>query len=315
MKGLYVLILTALFCLGCSSAHKNAGEKQLKTSAENISATLNYLASDELKGRETGSAENRKAADFLAQKLKENNIKPYFTTYFDTLSTVKNSWNVVGALSGTSESLKNEIIVLGAHYDHIGILPAVAGDSIANGANDNASGSAILLELARNLSLKADNKRTVLIAFFTGEEKGFLGAEHLAKRLKNNGVNVVAMLNFEMLGVPMKKEYMTYTTGYNLSNLAEKTAELSTKNVIGNWQDSDRYQLFKRSDNYPFYQIFKIPSHTISSFDYQNFEYYHHVKDEAEAMDIGFMTNLTDELIPIVSKLINLPAGELRITE
>lgn len=308
-----ILIGFAWAMLSCSSVYKSAEGEKPRASLENISHTLNYLSSDDLQGRFTGSKGNRQAAQFLSQKLQEYTIKPYFNSYHDTLENVKNSWNVVGVIPGTADELKKEVVVLGAHYDHIGIRPAVDGDTIANGANDNASGSAVLLELARNIKLQNHNERTILIVFFTGEEKGLWGSEHLAKRLKNNNVDVVAMLNFEMIGVPMEKDYMTYMTGYDLSNLADKIVDSSTKKVIGNWKNSEKYQLFKRSDNYPFYRIFEIPSHTISSFDYQNFEYYHHVKDEADKLDVSFMTNLTNELLPIIGKLVNLPAEELSI--
>ncbi|TDS65350.1 M20/M25/M40 family metallo-hydrolase [Myroides indicus] len=308
-----IFVWFALAVLSCSSVCKNAETEKPKASIENISQTINYLSSDNLQGRATGTEGNRQAAEFLSNKLKDYAIKPYYKSYNDTLENIKNSWNIVGVIPGTADDLKKEVIVLGAHYDHIGIRPAVDGDTIANGANDNASGSAVLLELARNIKLQNKNKRTVLIVFFTGEEKGLLGSEHLAKKLKIDEVDLVAMLNFEMLGVPMKREYMAYLTGYDLSNIGDKITDLSVKNVIGNWEDSDKYQLFKRSDNYPFYRIFRVPSHTISSFDYQNFEYYHHVKDEAEKVDLSFMTNLTNELIPIIGKLVNLPTKELSI--
>ena len=101
---------------------------------------MQYLASDELEGRDSGSEGIEKAALYLQNQFKENGIKPYFSTYFDTLSNYKDvSYNVVGYIEGKDKKLKNEFVILGAHYDHIGITPEVNGeDKINNGANDNA---------------------------------------------------------------------------------------------------------------------------------------------------------------------------------
>jgi len=255
---------------------------------------------------------NVKAANYLADALQEYGIKPYYENYEDTLIDVENTWNVVGVIPGKDPKLKKEIVVLGAHYDHIGIQKPIAGDSIANGANDNASGVSILLELARNLA-KKEMKRTVLVCFFTAEELGLLGSKHLAHRLKQEEANVVLMLNFEMLGVSMKREYVTFITGYDQSNLATKINEIAGENLAGRFEDAEKMQLFMRSDNYPFYSVFNIPSQTFSSSDFDNFVYYHHVKDEADLMDVPFMTALTNKFVPVVEKLINLPSGEIRL--
>lgn len=303
--------LVGLLLVGCSTM-KSSSTELVRADKERISNTLYYLASDELEGRDTGAEGNRKAASFLSEHLAGYGISPFFTSYNDTLSNVNNSWNVVGVIPGNDKFLKDEVVVLGAHFDHIGIQKAIDGDSIANGANDNAAGSAIMLELARNLT-KMDNKRTILVAFFTGEEKGLWGSKHLAKRLKSENVNVVSMLNFEMLGLAMKRDYMTYLTGYDVSNLAEKLNELAGEPLVGKLEKAEEFKLFKRSDNYPFYLEFKIPSQSFSSFDFENYEYYHHVKDEAQFMDLDFMTLFTNKLIPVVSKLVNLPAGDIRL--
>ncbi|WP_413511383.1 M20/M25/M40 family metallo-hydrolase [Myroides odoratus] len=308
----YLSFLLAILAASCSVATTTYNEPKNDGSADRIKTTLDYLASDELLGRDSGHEGNVKAANYLANALREYGIKPYSENYEDKLLEVENTWNVVGVIPGQDPKLKNEIVVLGAHYDHIGIQKPIAGDSIANGANDNASGVSILLELARNLT-KKEMKRTVLICFFTAEELGLLGSKHLANRLKQEEANVVLMLNFEMLGVPMKREYVTFLTGYDQSNLATKINEIAGENLAGRFEDAEKMQLFMRSDNYPFYSAFKIPSQTFSSSDFDNFKYYHHVKDEAHLMDIPFMTALTNKFVPVVEKLINLPSGEIRL--
>src|SRR5699024_3378865 len=155
---------------------------------------------------------------------------------------------IVAYKEGTDKTLKNEVIILGAHYDHIGIIQPRKGDSIANGANDDASGTAVVLELAKTLAIK-DTKRSLLFVLFSAEEKGLIGSRHLAKRLKKAPFSPVLMLNFEMLGVPMQTtDYDAYVTGYKKSNLASIFNNFAERKVLGYWKDEDRYQVFKRSD-------------------------------------------------------------------
>ena len=115
-----------------------------------IGKIMNFLASDELQGRDSGSEGIAKAADYIEGIFKVNGIKPYFENFRDTLSNFNEpAYNMVGMIEGTDSELKNEFIILGAHYDHIGRIEAKDGDDIANGANDNASGTTTVLELAR----------------------------------------------------------------------------------------------------------------------------------------------------------------------
>lgn len=312
IKKICFSLFVATLVTSCGLSSKVSNHTQTGVSASHIQTTLHYLASDELLGRDTGKEGNIQAANYLANELEKYGIQPYFDVYEDRLDEVENTWNVVGVIPGQDPALKQELVVLGAHYDHIGIQPAVKGDSIANGANDNASGVSILLELARNLAQK-DVKRTVVVCFFTGEELGLLGSKHLANRLKEEEAKVVLMLNFEMLGVPMQRDYVTFITGYDQSNLAAKINEIAGENLAGRFEEAEAMQLFMRSDNYPFYLAYKIPSQTFSSSDFENFKYYHHVKDEAHLMDVTFMTELTKKFVPVVEKLINLPSGEIRL--
>ena len=308
----YLILFIGVFLFSSSNFAQNVNDRSGLASVKNIQTSLNYLASDKLMGRDAQSEGIEKAAIYLLTELKEYAIKPYFSTYKDTVLSIENTWNIVGVIPGTDHNLKNELVVLGAHYDHIGIIKTIDGDSIANGANDNATGVSILLELARILKQKK-LKRTTLICFFAAEEKGLIGSEHLVKRLKDDKVNVVLMLNFEMLGVPMNRSYSMYLTGYEKSNLADKINEIAKEKLVGKLDEAEKMGLFMRSDNYPFYKEFNIPSQTFSSFDFINFNYYHHVKDEVYLMDIEFMTSLTNKLLPVVKKMINFPPGEIRL--
>lgn len=301
------LVFGLLFIISCKTTSTT-----YTANKSEVSKTLSYLTSDVLQGRDTGSEGIEKAAVFLENQLEANGIKPYFSTYRDTLTTTRAiAYNIVGKIEGTDPELKKEYLLIGAHYDHIGIVQTVHGDSIANGANDNASGVTMVSEIAKALS-KEKLKRSVLIVYFSAEEKGLLGAKHLANKLKNDNFNLYAMLNFEMMGVPMKRSYTTYLTGYKTSNMAERmNAYANNPNLVGYFERGEQMGLFNASDNAPFYQVFKVPAQTICTFDFENFEYYHHVKDEYGQMDINHMTKLTNELIPVVTKMVNAPKGDI----
>lgn len=300
--------------VACKSV-QNIDVSDYQVKEADVAKTLQYLASDELEGRDSGSEGIEKAALYLQNQFKENGIKPYFSTYFDTLSNYKDvSYNVVGYIEGKDKKLKNEFVILGAHYDHIGITPEVNGeDKINNGANDNASGTTVLSEVTKYLAASKNNKRSVLIVYFSAEEKGLLGSKHLAEKLKNQGINVYTMLNFEMVGVPMKYDFDVFITGYDFSNMMAKLNEYAGSNLVGKSDMAEKYDLFKASDNYPFYKQFGIPSHTVSAFDFSNFEYYHHPKDEFQVMDTRFMTSIAQKMLPVVTKMINAETREIKV--
>ena len=284
-------------------------------SETSVRESLEYLASNELRGRETGSEGIEKAAIYIENIFANNNVKPYFETYRDSFETGgKTGYNMVGFLEGNDPVLKNEFIILGAHYDHIGLGKVVNGDSIANGANDNAAGTVGVLELAKHFAKINDNKRSFLFVLFSAEEMGLKGSKHLAKRLNSEGLDLYAMVNFEMIGIPMKdKNYLAYLTGYENSNFAEKFNEYSGSKILGFLPQAKEYNLFQRSDNYPFFQEFKVPAQTISTFDFTNYDYYHHVSDEAEKVDFSHISNLIQNVIPGLYKMGNTSEKEIKL--
>lgn len=292
-----------------------AESKKDFSTAGDVGALMDYLASDELQGRETGSEGIEKAARFISNRFEHDHIAPYFSTYRDTLPGYETgvAFNIVGVLPGIDPKLSKEIVVVGAHYDHIGQLSKVNGDSIANGANDNASGTAVVLELARYFGLSNSNKRTIIFALFTAEEKGLLGSKHLAERLKSENIDLYAMLNFEMVGVPMiGKDHALYLTGYEQSNLADISNRYAGKKLVGFLPKAKEYNLFRRSDNAAFHDVFNVPSQTYSSFDFTNFDEYHKVGDENSKMDYSHMAKMVNEIIPMVKGIINSPIKELK---
>lgn len=287
----------------------------LATSSE-LKDIVSYLASDELKGRDTGSEGLEKAAVYIENHFKENGIKPYFKTFRDSFNVKGvDAYNIVGFIEGNDAKLKNEIIIIGAHYDHIGSAKKVGDDSIANGANDNAAGTSAVLELAEYFASTKQNKRSILIALFSAEEKGLIGSKHLATRLKAQNIDLYTMLNFEMIGVPFTdRPYVAFITGYDKSNLSTKINEYTNSNFTGYSEVSNKYNLFKQSDNYAFYLEFNLPCHTISSCDLSNYDYYHHVDDEADKLDYNHMASLINKVIPAIEKMCNTPTKEIKLT-
>lgn len=281
----------------------------------NISKTLKYLTSDELEGRDSGSKGIEKASIYLENLLKENGIKPYFKTYRDTLSNFdKTSYNIVGYIEGTDPVLKNEFVIIGAHYDHIGKISAVNGDNIANGANDNAAGTTSVSEVAKYFAQAKSNKRSLLFVFFSAEEKGLLGSNHLAAKLKQQNMNLYFMFNYEMVGVPMQnRDMLMYITGFGKSNMATKMNEYSGDKLVGYLPVETKYMLFRASDNFPFYDEFNVPAQTVSTFDFENFDFYHQPDDEFELMNTTHITTVVNKTIPVLEKMINAPTKEIKL--
>lgn len=289
--------------------------KNTFTDAERIGEMMNYLASNDMKGREAGSEGIEMAAKYIESYFKSYGLKPYFETYRDTLSNFKKpSYNIVGMVEGNDPDLKDEFILIGAHYDHIGTIKPENGDYIANGANDNASGTTSVLEMARYFGTQKTNKRSLIFALFSAEEKGLLGSKHLAKKLKEEDLNLYTMLNFEMTGVPLKgKDYFVYITGYEMSNLAEVSNKYADENLVGFLPTAKEFNLYQRSDNYPFHQEFGVPSHTFCTFDFTNFNHYHKVGDENSLMDFDHMATLVNKTIPVIEGIANALSQEIKL--
>lgn len=317
-------ILLLLIVLASCSVNKKAsdGKDGMSASSEkvtisktSIQKSMEYLASDELEGRATGSQGIEKAAVYIEKFFKKNNIKPYFETYRDTFKLEEIiGYNVVGVVEGNDPKLKNEYIILGGHYDHIGFGKEVNGDKIANGANDDASGTIAAMEFAKYFAQTKTNKRSILVTLYAAEEMGLKGSAHLAKRLKEKGMNAYTMINFEMIGVPRASDVsMAYMSGYDRSNFAGTLNKYAGEEVVGFFPKAKEFNLFMRSDNYPFYNELKIPAHAISTFDFTNFEYYHHVDDEADKMDYEHMTSFMNKMIPALEGMMNAPTKEVKL--
>jgi len=156
--------------------------------------------------------------------------------------------NVVGYWEGHDPELKNELVIIGAHYDHVG----VRGEDVYNGADDNASGTAGVMEIAEAFSHCSDKpKRSVLFIAFTGEEKGFFGSYHYTDHPIFPLENTIAMLNMDMISRNDTNEVAII--GAPTSSDLKAINEEANKN-IGMTLAYDQEQYFMRSDHYPFYR-------------------------------------------------------------
>jgi Zn-dependent M28 family amino/carboxypeptidase len=198
--------------------------------------------------------------------------------------------------------MKKPTILIGAHLDHIGVNEENEEDPIFNGANDNATGSTAVLQIAKFLATKEWNQN-VLVSLFADEEKGLRGAAHLAEQLKQEGVNLSYMVNFEMLGATLTTgENQVYMTGYNLSDMPEKMNAYAPE-FVQFLPEAKQYNLFRRSDNYSFYKIHNIPAQTLSTFDFKNYDYYHKAGDEAEKLDVSNMNQVIITSAYVLAKM------------
>ncbi len=196
--------------------------------------------------------------------------------------------NVVGMLPGKTKP--DEVVVFSGHYDHIGIESPVAGDSIANGADDDASGTTAVIELARYFKKINNNNRTLIFVAFTAEEIGGFGSKYFSEQLDPD--KVVAMFNIEMIGKPSKwGQNFAFITGYERSDFGD----ILQKNLTGTKFEfrPDPYpsqNLFYRSDNATLARL-GVPAHTISTDEIDIDQYYHTVDDEVETLNMKNITS------------------------
>ncbi len=189
-------------------------------SAKRMMNTVKYLASDKLKGRGLGTKELDKAADFIADKFENFGLQPggengtYFQTWDAEVKGKKFQLkNIIAVIPGNDTNLKNEAVVVSAHYDHLGLgWPDVhKGDKnkIHHGADDNASGIAVMLELAKILNTSLKPARTLIFVAFTGEEAGLIGSDYFVNNYKHFPKNkMFANLNFDTVGRLFNKKLL-----------------------------------------------------------------------------------------------------------
>ena len=273
MKKYFIAFCMLVACTGNllaeTHAKKVSAEEKGLASINMISAKahVEFLAADELEGREAGWKSGRIAGNYIAAVLKQMGLKPLFDDYFqpfeayrkerqrpgrlevhpDSIAKFKEFWhqkynmrNVLAKIEGKN---KDEIVIIGAHYDHLGLDPMLDGDKIYNGADDNASGVSAVLQIARAfLATGQQPERTVIFAFWDGEEKGLLGSKYFTQTYADLN-KVKGYLNFDMIGRNNdEKNPQTVTYFYT-----ERTTS------FGEWlkNDVEKYNLQLKPDYRP----------------------------------------------------------------
>jgi Zn-dependent M28 family amino/carboxypeptidase len=301
-----------LFVIGltlCSRAEQSGSRE----SAE-IRGAMEFLASDALQGRGSGSHDELLAAVYLASQLRQIGIGPagdeggYIQNVsgeFNFYREGKKQWNtrnVIGVLQGRDDKLKDEVILLSAHLDHVGMRQPVNGDNIYNGADDDASGCVAVLQLARELALKDKHpKRTVLFVFFGSEETGGQGDQYFLQHPPVPLKNIVANLEFEMIGRPdpAVKPDELWLTGFERSNLGPELAKHGAKLVA---DPHPKQNFFQRSDNYALAKQ-GVVAQTVSSFGLH--PDYHQPSDDLARLDFTHMEKAIHSMLEPVEWLAN----------
>lgn len=212
------------------------------------------------------------------------------------------TWNAMGKISGSDPKLSSEVILLTSHLDHLGVRQNAQGDDkIFNGADDDASGSIAVLELARTLAGGAKPKRTVYFVCFGSEEAGGFGANYFVNNLPFPKEKLVANLEFEMIGRPdskVKPEEL-WLTGYERSNLGAELAKRGAKLVADPHPEQN---FFQRSDNFTLARQ-GIIAHTVSSYGLHTD--YHKATDEIKTIDFVHMTRAINSMVEPINWLVN----------
>ena len=324
MKGIlgHGAFLTALTVLsGCATATRAPEEPSLGIAVADSTAIrrdIAYLASDRLEGRLTGTPGNDSAAAFVARRFAHLKLRAPFPGYlqkFEARSAMdihsptagpRATQNVAGILEGSDPALRDQYIVIGAHHDHLGkssvsALDPDARDAIRNGADDNASGTAAVLELARMLSVSRP-RRSVVFVTFSGEEQGLLGSQYFVQNPPVPLANVVAMLNFDMVGRLKDDGLMIYGT----ATASEMRALIDSANLAAAipLKVSGSGDGFGSSDHSSFYAR-EIP---VLHFFTDLHSDYHRATDDIEKINYSGEARVVDLAFRITKRIDERPA-------
>ena len=277
-----------------------------------VQRLLTGLADDSLEGRGTGARGSAKAARLIATEMRRIGLQPGGDSgYFQRVPVAmmasgrlallpsladrdtvpadrrREAVNVIGILRGSDPVLRDSVILVDAHYDHLGIGRAVNGDSIYNGADDDASGTVAVLEIAHALASGQRPRRTVIFAATTGEEVGLLGTRWYLGHPSLPLANMVANLEIEMIGRPDSAAGgpgRAWLTGFERSTVGNIFTAAGLP-IVADHRPSEHF--FERSDNIAFARA-GIPAHTLSTFNLHSD--YHQPSDDAAHIDYAHVT-------------------------
>lgn len=289
------------------------GSLVAQTQQQRLEKHLYYLASDSLRGRQAGSDDSRKAAAYIENEYRQMGLKPFGSTYRHYFvhaysrsgSTPINPdsadyylshdrtvyCNLVGVIEGSDPALKNEFIVVGGHYDHLG----VRNGEVYNGADDNASGTAAVTEVARQLlARRGELKRSVLICAFDAEEIGLHGSNALAKEMAQLGLigKVKMMMSVDMVGWLKQGKHLSFTGTGTLKDCADMIMEAAAQTGVPVSTRRFESSPFTATDTEPFARR-GVPTLAVTTGLKSP---YHKPGDDPELIDYPGLSQVTDML-------------------
>ena len=286
---------------------------------------LRYLAADAREGRGVGTRGLEEAGTYLATQFRQIGLKPAgtdgyfqpFTISPDAPAAIhtdvggKTIRNVIGVLPGRSSARRGETIVIGAHYDHLGLGGFGALDDpdstgkVHNGADDNASGTTALLEVARRLARRRLD-RTVLFIAFSGEEEGDLGSEYYVKHptAPGGGDSIYAMLNMDMVG-RLRNARLSAT---GAATATEFPALLDSLNRAGG---QPRFDLQASGDGWgpSDHASFYAAKHPVLFFFTGLHADYHRTTDDVDKIDVNGLARVAEFVADVATALANRPGA------
>ena len=294
----YMRRFTAILAVVMALSGIGAGAQNIDSMLVRMEKNVNWIVGDEHNGRKAGSADEKRVAEYLYSQLEKMGVGMLTPEEGDDFFMVQgadtiHSRNVVGMIEGYDPKLKEEYIVIGAHYDHIGtgmtVLDGEGKVQVYPGADDNASGVATLLEVAREISLQHFMfRRSVIIAFFGGNELGTAGSWYFLNRSFPQVEKIVAMINLDMVGRSGRDNRMeVFVAGAN-RELVGMTRQLSGRalSLAPVYTPVD----YVASDHRNFYEK-GIPSVLFTTGMHRD---YHTVRDTPDKLDYPQMGQLVE---------------------
>lgn len=329
-RGVLVLAVLLSACATAPAPMSAPAPVVAMSGADRVRHLIGVLAADSLEGRASGSAGGVKAAEFLAREMRaagvesagdsgffqrfpvalvtrpDGRARPVLATApgADTVPAARrgSDVNVIGRIRGADPVVGDEVVLVTAHYDHVGIGRAVEGDSIYNGADDDASGTAAVIEIARALAREPRPRRTIVFALMAAEEVGLLGTRWYIQHPVAPLERTVANLNIEMIGRPDSSvggAGRAWLTGYERSTMGELLVAGGIDIVA---DGRPQFRFFERSDNIAFARL-GIPAHTLSTYNLHTD--YHRPSDEASRIDAGHTARVIEAATRAVRLLAN----------
>lgn len=266
---------------------------------ERLTKHVYFLASDSLRGRNAGSDDADKAAKYIVQQFEAMGVEPYFKEgYYQPFEKYgTNTYkNIVGIIPGNDPVLKDEYIIIGAHYDHLG----VKNEKVYNGADDNASGTATIIEMARILKGRQSQlKRSVIVVAFDAEEKGLWGSNHLAETLDLSKIKL--MMSIDMVGWLHKGKTLRLNGAATIKDGKKLLKEEAQKMQLDINAYDFETSVFGATDTRGF-AMKNVPTLYVTTGLKSP---YHKPEDDAELIDYQGMDRITSYLANVTESLAN----------